>query len=100
MVSLPPPTKMFPFGGFPLPSGSATSSEELAAGGPIRASSDLRLHAPTRGVSPLAAPFLGAQAKPSSRRRSVSGLLLGWRLFGVEESVLVLAMGLDSAWCS
>jgi len=38
-------------------------------GGPIRGSPDLRLHAPPRGLSQLATPFLGAQAEPSTRRR-------------------------------
>lgn len=38
-----------------------------AAGSPIRASPDRRLHAPTRSISLLATPFVGAQAKPSVR---------------------------------
>ena len=48
--------------------------KEPTVGGPIRGSPDLRLHAPTRGLSRLAAPFFGAQAEPSTRRRGVSGL--------------------------
>ncbi len=76
LVSFPPPTKMFPFRGFPLPSGSITSSEELVIRSLIRVSSVLQLHALTRGVSLLAAPFVGVQAWPFPRRRSVSGLLV------------------------
>ena len=39
----------------------------------IQASPVLWLHAPTRGVSPLAAPFFSSQAEPFSRRRDMSG---------------------------
>ena len=42
LVSFPPPTKMLPFGGFPLREGAYMGS-------PIQESSVLRLHAPTRG---------------------------------------------------
>ena len=42
LVSFPPPTKMLPFGGFPLREGAFL-------GGPIQVSPVLRLHAPTRG---------------------------------------------------
>ena len=42
LVSFPPPTKMLPFGGFPIREGSFLGS-------PIQVSSVLRLHAPTRG---------------------------------------------------
>ena len=42
LVSFPPPTKMLPFGGFPLRKGAFLGS-------PIQVSSVLRLHAPTRG---------------------------------------------------
>ena len=63
LLSLPAPTKMFPFGAFPLPAGS---DEGLPpSGSPIRASPVLRLHAPRRGFSQLATPFLGARAEPS-----------------------------------
>ena len=51
-------------------------------GGPIRGSPDRRLHAPTRGLSQLVTPFIGAQAEPSARRRGMSGLLgsvFSWR---------------------
>ena len=58
LVSSPPPTKMFQFGGFPL----LTEYQPKLIGCPIRGSSDLRLHAPTRGFSQLATPFLGIQA--------------------------------------
>ncbi len=83
MVSFPPPTEMFQFRGFPLPVGSTTSSEELVTRGLIRVSPVLSLHAATRGVSLLAAPFFGVQALPSSRRRFMSGLLTVMCLFGV-----------------
>ena len=77
LVSLPPPTKMFPFGGFPLLcyEEHRESLSTFAVGGPIRESPDRRLHAPTRGLSRLVAPFFGVQAEPSTRRRSMSGLL-------------------------
>jgi len=73
LVSFPPPTWMFPFGGFPLPKWKRR--EFIAAGSPIRGSPDLRLHAPTRGLSQLATPFFGARAEPSIRRRSALSLL-------------------------
>ena len=41
----------------------------------IKASPDRRLHAPTRSISLLATPFFSAQAKPSVRRRIMSGLI-------------------------
>ena len=68
LVSSPPPTKMFQFGGFPL----LTELRPKPVGSPIRASSDLGLHAPTRGLSQLATPFISTQAKPSTRQRSIS----------------------------
>ncbi len=68
LVSLPPPTKMFQFGGFPL----LTEQRPKPLGSPIQVSSDLRLHASTRGLSQLATPFIGTQAKPSTRQRSIS----------------------------
>jgi hypothetical protein len=42
LVSFPPPTKMLPFGGFPLREGAFLGS-------PIQVPPVLRLHAPTRG---------------------------------------------------
>ena len=76
LVSFPPPTKMFPFGGFPLPIGEHREKPKaFTVGGPIRESPDRRLHAPTRGLSRLVAPFVGVQAEPSTRRRGMSGLL-------------------------
>src|SRR3990170_1516021 len=54
LVSVPPPTQMFHFGGFPL----LTEHRPKPMGSPIRASSDRRLRAPTRGLSQLAAPFI------------------------------------------
>ena len=68
LVSIPPPTKMFQFGGFPL----LTEHRPKPVGSPIRASSDLRPHAPTRGLSQLATPFIGTQAKSFTRQRSIS----------------------------
>jgi hypothetical protein len=70
LVSPPPPTEMFQFGGFPL----LSEHRPKPVGSPIRASSDQRLHAPTRGLSQLATPFFGTQAKPSTRQRSISAI--------------------------
>ena len=47
----------------------------------------LRLHAPTRGVSPLAAPFFGSQAEPFSRRRGMLGRW--WCLLAFGENLFV-----------
>ena len=58
-------------------------SEEPTVRSLIQASPDLQLHALTRGVSLLAAPFFSVQAVPSSRRRFMSGLLLVVHLYGV-----------------
>ena len=57
---------MLHFGGFPLPAGSAATQRDGRI--PIRASPDLRPLAPTRGLSQLATPFLGARAEPSTGR--------------------------------
>ena len=62
LVSFPPLIKMFQFGGFPLLTEHHGSPKGSAVGGPIEASTDLRLHAPTRGFSQLATPFFSAQA--------------------------------------
>ncbi len=48
LVSFPPPTKMLPFGGFPLPNGS-TRLRRVMVRSLIQESPVLRLHAPTRG---------------------------------------------------
>ena len=56
-------------GGFPSAAGYSP-----AAGGPIRGSPDQRLRAPTRGLSQLATPFVGARAEPSTGRLSRAGL--------------------------
>lgn len=69
MVSPPSPTEMFPFGEFPSLDRDARSFL-LRTGSPIGASPDQRLHAPTWGISSFATPFLGAQAKLSTRRCS------------------------------
>lgn len=58
LVSLPLPTKMFQFGRLPL----LTEQHPQMLGSPIGVSSDLRLHASTRGLSQLATPFIGTQA--------------------------------------
>ena len=58
LVSLPPPTEMLQFRGFPLPAGSARGSP--LAGGPIRECPDLSLRAAPRALSQLATPFFGA----------------------------------------
>ena len=52
------------------------NSEEFIVRSLIQASPVLKLHALTRGVSLLVAPFFGVQALPSSRRRVMSGLIL------------------------
>ncbi len=44
MISFPPPTKMFQFGGFPF----SNENDPSGSGGPIRRSPDQRLLAPTR----------------------------------------------------
>ena len=64
LVSFPPPTRMLYFGGFPV------ITDRLAAGSPIQASVDQRLHAPTHRFSQLGTPFFGGQARPSPRWRS------------------------------
>ena len=56
LLSFPAGTKMFQFPAFPV------------LLGPIRRSPVLRLHAPRRGVSPLATAFFGARAEPSTGR--------------------------------
>ena len=79
LVSLPPPTKMFPFGGFPsgtpgrtpvsrTPRG-ATPRQEFPFGDP-GFNGCLRL---PRAISPLAAPFVGARAEPSTGRLRAVG---------------------------
>ena len=56
----------------------------------IQASPVLWLHAPTRGVSPLAAPFFSFQAEPFSRRRSMLGHGgIHWRLVNTFSYVCV-----------
>ena len=44
LISFPPPTKMFQFGGFPF----SNENDPNGSGGPIRRSPDQRLLAPTR----------------------------------------------------
>ena len=84
LVSFPPLTKIFPFRGFPFLSERNGVPWESVARSLIQASPDLSLRAATRGISLLAAPFLGTQAWSFTRRRSMSGLLgLFWCLFGV-----------------
>ena len=75
LVSFPPLTKMLPFRGFPLREG-APWFRRIAVRSPIQVSPVLRLHAPTRGVSRLAAPFVSSQAEPFSRRRGMLGRLV------------------------
>ena len=72
MISLPPPTKMFPFGGFPSRAWGCQAPDATGlpvAGVPIRGSRVRRLPAPPPGISPLAAPFFGARAESSTARR-------------------------------
>ena len=73
LISLPPPTWMFPFGGFPPLLGVLQVLP--VAGGPIRESPDRRPRAPTRSLSQLATPFISAQAKPSIKWRIMPSLL-------------------------
>jgi hypothetical protein len=68
LISLPPPTEMLQFGGFPLLIGAP-----IKGGIAIRGSPDLSPHAAPRGLWQLATPFLGARAEPSTRRRSSNG---------------------------
>ncbi len=96
LVSFPPLTKMFPFWGFPFLSERRGILSDSATRSLIWVSTDLRLRAPTRGVSLLAAPFFGAQAWSSTRRRGMSGL------FGVMSMVFVWCEWLGLvlfAWC-
>lgn len=72
LISLPPPTKMFPFGGFPSRAWDCQAPDATGlpvAGIPIRGSRVRRLPAPPPGISPLAAPFFGARAESSTARR-------------------------------
>ena len=55
--------------GFP-----SVMASSAMTGSPIRRSRVRRLRAPTPGISPLAASFLGARAEPSTGRLSVIGL--------------------------
>ena len=68
LISLPPPTEMLQFGGFPLLIGAP-----IKGGIAIRGSPDLSPRAAPRGLWQLATPFLGARAEPSTRRRSSNG---------------------------
>ena len=70
LISPPPPTQMFPFGGFAFPiMGNIEKPQGFSIGSPIRGSPDQRLPAPTRGLSQLATPFFAPQAEPSPSRR-------------------------------
>ena len=62
LLSSPPGTKMFPFPGFPL--AAASDGGCPPPGSPIRQSWVQRLPAPRPSVSPLAATFFSARAKP------------------------------------
>ena len=62
---VPPPTCVH--------AGVQPTNESKAAGNPIRASPDQSLPAATRGLSQLATPFFGAQAKSSIGRRIFAG---------------------------
>ena len=68
LISLPPPTEMLQFGGFPLLIGAP-----VKGGIAIRGSPDLSPHAAPRGLWQLATPFIGARAEPSTRRLSSNG---------------------------
>ena len=64
----------------------------------IRVSPVLWLHAPTRGVSPLAAPFFSSQAEPFSRRRDMPGRWWCPLAFG-EYLSLIMCVAVVCAWC-
>ena len=55
LLSLPPPTKMFQFSGFPILSDQITSY----LGSPIRQSWDQKMSAPTPSLSQLTTTFIG-----------------------------------------
>ena len=65
----------------------------------IQASPVLWLHAPTRGVSPLAAPFFSSQAEPFSRRRDMSSLWWCLLAFGENLSYMCASLFVAYAWC-
>ena len=65
LISIPPPTKMLQFGGFPFPGifGNDDLRQEVLLG-------DLRIqgiHAPPRSLSQLVTTFIGTRAKPFPR---------------------------------
>ena len=65
----------------------------------IQASPVLWLHAPTRGVSPLAAPFFSSQAEPFSRRRDMPDLWWCLLAFGENLSYMCASLFVAYAWC-
>jgi glutamate formiminotransferase len=65
LVSFPPPTKMLPFGGFPLREGAFLGS-------PIQVSPVRRLHAPTRGG------FAACRALHRLSSRAILQTALAW----------------------
>jgi hypothetical protein len=65
----------------------------------IQVSPVLWLHAPTRGVSPLAAPFFSSQAEPFSRRRDMSGRWWCLLAFGEYLFVCFVCVAVVCAWC-
>jgi hypothetical protein len=75
LISCPLLTKMLQFSRFPLADASAF------AGSPIRSSPVQRLHAPSRGVSPLGTTFVGFRAELFPNRfAAISRRHFGWRL--------------------
>lgn len=75
LLSLPPPTKMFQFGGFPILNGSANQSKDYLLGSPIRQSWVQKMYAPRPSLSQLTTTFIGSQAKPSPRQYKVAYIL-------------------------
>lgn len=55
LLSLPPPTKMFQFSGFPI----LTDQHKKMLGSPIRQSRDQKMSAPTPSLSQLTTTFIG-----------------------------------------
>lgn len=66
LISFPPPTKMFQFGGLPI-----VSNHGISRRIPIRGSPDHRTLASSRSLSQLGTPFIGSQTEPFTDRFNV-----------------------------
>lgn len=67
LISLPPPTEMFQFGGLPI----VTNRSQKTTGCPIRVSPDHRILASSRSLSQLGTPFIGTRTEPFTDRQNV-----------------------------